>query len=169
MKSYQFDPYFKKLLTDFIRGKYVPVDQDSVREFEHMIDVAMDDFKYTGDMYRVLMFGREPIHDVRWFLAKLQEFEQWNHRRVFSWSKNLNGIDFVIDWAGTSHGEIGMILKQSGDGFDVLDYFAEYDVAVFDEYFREREVLAPLNNSVHLVGFVVDGKTFSVYEFNKVI
>lgn len=125
---------------------------------------------YGGNMYRALMFDVDTFRTNRstqLLLSELQRHAQaQDSDRYCCWSKSevgmrtavSNNMDAALYKGGS---EIFVVLSQHGTALDVgavmrrhPDHTEQYGLL-----FREQELIARMNNSVHVTGFVVMGGT----------
>jgi len=140
------------------------------------IDHYLPNFAYEGTMYRALALNKKrfDIPDVRMFLAQLQLYANRHPSTIYyAWSKIIGNRDegmmsaLLSQVNQTSMNTRGIIISQDSIGLDVNKFF-END-SYHDSFKTEQEVLAQMNNTVHLCGFWNNDKLYTVEEFKEFI
>lgn len=145
---------------------------------------------YKGEMFRFLSIDPFKFNDtptLQYVLSILHKFHIKEPRKVFSWSKesvenNKKAYKSVFGYADKRmHSNFYIVIGQTHIGLDVYKLGKEFldDIITRDNAHSagdllgyvedEQEVLAAMSNSVHIVGFIVDGVYYDVGDFDDVV
>ena len=137
-------------------------------------------YRYNGDMYRGLSLPLNTFNkhtDIRLVLTNLQKFEMENGDNSMSWSKSLNGMYIALtnnmDSNENVYGPCFYVIKQHTVGLDTFPIVQDYPQYDIDKVAvllgDEQEVLAKIDNSVHLHGFILDDKFYTAEQFQTFV
>jgi hypothetical protein len=136
--------------------------------------IANPKYQYQGEMVRfIIIEGVEFIKrpDMKNMLSTLQRFDQKYKRGYFSWTDSLSRLQNILhnnynaDMYDDFEYPVGIIISQNGIALDTHTLPIEIPAAYEDE----RELLAPLYNNVHVVGFYDATKFYPLDNFQEFV
>lgn len=136
--------------------------------------IQVPEYRYEGDMYRALAVEVEEVlntPDVRQLLSKLQSYGQQEKQPYQSWVPELSLLPEVLH--NNINAEIYsnfnyptfFVLQQKGAAVDTHNL----PIDIPPVYEGEKELLAPIYNNIHLVGFFEFTHFFPVSKFKEYI
>jgi len=145
----------------------------------HYIIRRMQSWTMYGSMYRALAFSPRVFfqtHDYRILLSRLQSYalRRNNPTQIFSWSQTIDGMITALGTNANSPNNptkmgASIVIEQTGPGVDVSAVLATPIELMHGMFSDEQEVLAPMNNSINLVGFYFNGAFYEYEEYEQFI